>query len=232
MAILHKSDQRGGGKMGWLDTAHTFSFGQFRDPHRMGFRNLRVLNEDRVVPGAGFPPHSHSDMDIVTYVISGALKHEDSLGTGSIIEPGDIQRMSAGTGITHSEMNASATAPVHFLQIWIIPDRAGNSPGYEQKQIDRTRAHADFWEIAGPAPSPTAVRLFSDTRIHLRHFEEGDTARFEVDGGRGAFVQLVAGKLTVSGEELTAGDGIEADGPFTLDFAATTRSELLIFDLP
>ncbi len=231
MAILHERDRRGGGRMGWLETAHTFSFGNFMDPNRMGFRALRVLNEDRVIPGAGFPSHSHADMDIVTYVISGALKHEDSLGTGSVIRPGEIQRMSAGPGITHSEMNASDREPVHFLQVWIIPDAQEGTPSYQQEKIDRDRATREFVQIAGCKPFPGSVRLFSDTTLKLRLLEQGQTKSYVVEGGRGVFVQAVDGKLLVNGETVSAGDGIQIDGPADLQFAARAKSEILVFDL-
>ncbi|MDF1719063.1 MAG: pirin family protein [Minwuia sp.] len=177
MALIHERALRGHTRTGWLDSHHTFSFAGFRDPARMGHRALRVINQDRVIGGAGFGAHQHADMDILTYVITGCLAHEDSLGNGSIIRPGEIQRMSAGSGIRHSEMNASTTDGVHFLQIWIIPDQRGGPPSYEQKAIDQRVLGQGWTLIAGPAAEQPVVSLFSDTRVLLARPSAGAEVR-------------------------------------------------------
>ena len=231
MQRIHERDLRGKARTGWLDSQHTFSFGHFHDPERMGVRSLRVINEDRVIPGAGFAEHGHADMEIVTYVISGALAHKDSLGTGSIIRPGEIQRMSAGTGIRHSEMNASEEAPVHFLQIWIQPDRADLEPSYEQVALAKDTGLGGFTPIAGPNIGEGGVTLHQDARILVAKPKEGETLEVQVREGRAAFLQLVKGELTIEGETLRAGDGLEIDEPKTLTLIAQADSEILLFDL-
>lgn len=231
MHRIHDRNLRGKARTGWLDTQHTFSFGSFHDPDRMGLHSLRVINEDRIIPGAGFAEHGHADMEIVTYVISGALAHKDSLGTGSIIRPGEIQRMTAGTGIRHSEMNASNEDPVHLLQIWIHPSQAGLEPSYEQVTLAEDVGHQGFTPIAGPDVGEGGVTLHQDARILLAKPEEGETLHIDVREGRAAFVQMVKGEMSVDGETLRAGDGVEIDHAAKFDLTAEVDSEILLFDL-
>ena len=231
MALIHEKSSRGRTQTGWLDSFHTFSFGGFNDPVRVGHRSLRVINEDRVIPGAGFGEHSHADMEIITYVISGALAHRDSLGNGSTIHVGDVQRMSAGTGITHSEMNASDTEPVHFLQIWILPDRDGVEPSYEQKAIDTAKATNRFHVIAGAGGGMDAVHLHRNVSVLLARMDDGVTATHEFAPGRAGFLQIVNGMVTVDGETLSAGDGLQFTGRDICTVGALTDCEVLLFDL-
>ncbi|MEO1473604.1 MAG: pirin family protein [Pseudomonadota bacterium] len=231
MTIIHDRNHRGVSKTGWLDSQHTFSFGNFRDPNRMGVESLRVINEDRVIPGAGFATHGHQDMEILTYVLSGALAHKDSLGNGSIIRPGEIQRMSAGTGIRHSEMNASDTAPVHFLQIWIEPSERGIAPSYEQVELINSAGHGGFTLIAGPNGGEGAVSLHQDARIWLARPAEGTTVSLPSGANRAGFLQVVAGQVDINGEALRAGDGLELSDVRPLDITAETDAELIFFDL-
>lgn len=231
MTLLHERDLRGTTQIGWLDSAHTFSFGGFHDPARMGHRALRVINDDRVIPGAGFGTHSHRDMDILTYVIDGALAHKDSLGNGSTIRPGEIQMMSAGTGITHSEMNASGDAPVHFLQIWIVPDETGLQPSYDQKEINRKAARGALHLIAGPEGRDDAVKLNSDTRLYTAELDAGSNVTHAFAAGRAGFLQVVSGIIEVSGESLRAGDGLQIEGTEACTITAREDAVILLFDL-
>lgn len=231
MQRIHDRDLRGKVRTGWLDSQHTFSFGHFHDPERMGLRSLRVINEDRVIPGAGFAEHGHADMEIITYVISGALAHKDSLGTGSIIRPGEIQRMSAGTGIRHSEMNPSGEEPVHFLQIWVQPEQAGLEPSYEQVTLADDAGSGGFTPIAGPDVGEGGVTIHQDARILVAKPKDGETLELQVREGRAAFLQLVAGEIALDGETLRAGDGLEIDAATVLSFTAQADSEILLFDL-
>ncbi|MBV6632281.1 MAG: pirin family protein [Alphaproteobacteria bacterium] len=229
MNRLHERDLRGHTKTGWLDSRHTFSFGGFSDPSRMGFRSLRVINEDHVIPGAGFGSHKHADMEIITYVIDGALRHEDSLGNGSIIKPGEIQRMSAGSGITHSEMNASQTDPVHFLQIWVLPKERGTAPGYKQTALP---APEDGWQLlASPDESQPGVTIGQDMTLHRLALSDGQTAQRPIPAGHGGFIQVVDGIAKIGDERLVAGDGLEFEGPADWPIEAVSDIELLFFDL-
>lgn len=231
MNRIHDRDLRGKARTGWLDSQHTFSFGHFNDPQRMGLRSLRVINEDRVIPGAGFAEHGHADMEIITYVISGALAHKDSLGTGSVIRPGEIQRMSAGTGIRHSEMNASEEEPVHFLQIWVHPEKAGLAPSYQQVTLPEDAGAGGFTPIAGPDIGEGGVTIHQDAHILVAKPKEGERVSFEVRAGRAAFLQLVKGEVGVRGETLRAGDGLELTAAGRFELEATADSEILLFDL-
>ncbi|SFJ98114.1 pirin family protein [Methylocapsa palsarum] len=239
MMKLRKAGERGPTKIDWLDSRHTFSFGGYRDPNHTGFRDLLVINEDRVKPGAGFNPHAHQDMEIISYVIDGALEHKDSIGNGSVIRPGEIQRMSAGSGIRHSEFNASKTDPVHFLQIWIAPERAGIAPGYEQAALPPVSAPAQLDLIAAPSGGPGAVELHQDARIYRGSLEPGAAAELSVATGRHAWVQVVKGAAKVNGIAVAAGDGLAISGEPKLSFEGAKlssenegeKAELLIFDL-
>jgi redox-sensitive bicupin YhaK (pirin superfamily) len=231
MMIHRPAAERGHFNFGWLNTAHSFSFGDYHDPRHMGFRSLRVINEDHLAPGGGFPFHGHADMEIVTYIVDGALEHKDSLGTGEVIRPGDAQRMSAGTGIRHSEFNASKTDPVHLLQIWLLPSERGIAPGYEQKTLPvaapgETRLDA----IATPKGGDTAVTIRSDAIIQRALVAAGDSLDVPVTRGH-AWLQVVRGALTANGQKLVAGDGLAVSNEANLTLAATEAAELLVFDL-
>ena len=231
MIAVRRAAERFQTDAGWLNSKHTFSFGEHYSPQWMGFRALRVINEDRVEAGQGFPTHGHRDMEIVSYVLDGALEHRDSLGTGSVIRAGDIQRMSAGTGVRHSEYNASSTDQVHFLQIWIIPSRPGLPPGYEQKVIPAVRTPGELTRIAGPQGGDGAVTLHQDASIHAGKLADGETVEFPLSEGRHAWVQVARGQLALNGEQLQAGDGAAVTGIPRLSLQAKGPAEVLVFDL-
>ena len=232
MKMLHRpAAQRGLFNHGWLDTAHSFAFGDYRDPRFMGFRALRVINEDNVAPGAGFPTHGHADMEIVTYILDGALEHKDSLGTGEIIRPGDAQRMSAGTGIRHSEFNASTTDPVHLLQIWLIPSERGIAPGYEQKTLPvAAPGETRIDIIASPAGGDTAVTIRADATITRAILAPGGTIDVPIARGN-AWVQVARGHLTAAGQALATGDGLALVDLDNLPLVSDDGAEVLVFDL-
>jgi hypothetical protein len=231
MIVVRDRGRRGHTQFGWLDSWHTFSFGGYRDPHHMGYRSLRVINDDRVIPGAGFGEHGHRDMEIVTYVLDGALAHKDSLGTGSTILPGDVQRMSAGTGITHSEFNASATEPVHFLQIWILPQAAGLAPGYEQRRFAPEERHNRFRLVVDPQGADGAVTIRQDARLYAATLAAGATLSQALPAGRYAWLQVARGLVSLEGDELRAGDGAAISGEASIRLASEAGAELLLFDL-
>jgi redox-sensitive bicupin YhaK (pirin superfamily) len=231
MLALIPAAERGRTNIGWLDSRHTFSFGEYYDPERMGFRVLRVVNDDRVAPGGGFPTHGHSDMEIVSYVLEGALEHKDSLGTGSVIRPGDVQRMSAGTGVRHSEFNASKTEGVHFLQIWILPDRRGHAPGYEQKNFSEAERRGRLRLVASPDGREGSVSLHQDVMLYAGLFDAGQSAKVELAAGRTAFVHVARGEATINGEAVGEGDGVA----IAEEAAVTVEgrgAEVLVFDMP
>ena len=233
MMTLRLAGERGHTQIGWLDSRHSFSFGSYRDPGHTGFRNLLVINEDRVTAGRGFGRHSHSDMEIISYVVSGALGHRDSTGTDGVIRPGEIQRMTAGSGIEHSEMNASATEPVHFLQIWIEPSQRALTPGYEQVTLARPTVDEPVGLIAGPAGGPGAVRLYADARLYQASLPLDVEGLVELAAGRSAWVQAIVGAATVNGCRLQAGDGLAVSGEarLVLAGAGAETAELLVFEL-
>ena len=231
MVTVRPGNERGSSKFNWLDSRHSFSFGDYYDRQNMGFSDLRVINEDRVAPGAGFPTHSHRDMEIITYVLEGALAHKDSTGTSSVIRVGDVQRMSAGTGISHSEYNASQTDPVHFLQIWIIPDKTGLTPGYEQRSFDLQKNSGTWVLVAAPDARDGAVKLHQDATLSLAVLPEGDELIYSPKPGRRAWLQAVRGKVTLNGSALGAGDGAAISDERLLNFKALAHSEILLFDL-
>jgi len=222
---------RGQSRTGWLDSRHTFSFGQYQDPVHMGFRSLRVINEDRVIPGAGFPRHGHSDMEIISYVLEGALEHKDSLGNGTVIRPGDVQRMSAGTGILHSEFNPSKVDPVHFLQMWIIPDRAGLPPSYEQKTFPIEERRGRLRLVAGPDNRGSTITVHQDARLFVANLEVNERVVHEIERGRGIWLQLARGIVTVNGTEMREGDGAAVEDEPAIAIEADTDAEFLLFDL-
>lgn len=223
--------ERGHSKLDWLDSWHTFSFSDYYDPEHMAFRSLRVINDDIIAGGGGFGTHPHQDMEIVTYVLDGALQHRDSLGTGSIIKPGDSQRMSAGTGIFHSEFNASKTEPVRLLQIWIEPSRRGIKPSYEQKRFPLADQVNQLHLIGSPDGRGGSVTIIQDVLISAGRLSTGSKAIYPIDSGRHAWLQVARGDLTVSGIKLQQGDGLAVSGEPKLDVTASTDAELLIFDL-
>lgn len=231
MITIRPGNERGSSKFDWLDSRHTFSFGDYYDPQNMGFSDLRVINEDRVAPGAGFPPHSHRDMEIITYVLEGALAHKDSTGTSSVIRVGDVQRMSAGRGINHSEYNDSQTAPVHFLQIWIIPDKTGSKPGYEQRSFDLQKNSGSWVLVAAPDARDGAVKVHQDATLSLAVLPEGEELTYSPKPGRRAWLQVVRGKVILNGATLQAGDGAAINDERLLNLQALAHSEILLFDL-
>ena len=233
MIKVRTAGERGQTQIDWLDSRHTFSFGEYYDPGAMGFRVLRVLNDDRVAPGGGFPTHRHRDMEIVTYVLEGALEHKDSLGTGSVIRPGDVQRMSAGTDVHHSEFNASRTAPVHFLQIWILPERPGLRPGYEQKSFADTEKRNRFRLVASRKGDEGSVTIHQDASILVALLSAGGTASHTLVPGRHAYLHVARGAVTVGAQDLAEGDGAAISGQATVAVAGRApESEVLLFDLP
>jgi len=232
MVQLRRGSERGRSKLSWLDSYHTFSFDRYYDPRYMSFRHLRVLNEDWVEGGKGFPTHPHRDMEIITYVLEGALEHRDSLGTGSVIRPGEVQRMSAGRGITHSEFNASPTERVHLLQIWITPARLGLSPGYEQKSIPGSE-DGGLRLIAAPDGRDGAVTIHQDAEVYAARLEAGAEAQHSLKPGRHAWVQVARGALSLNGLAMKAGDGagVSQEQEIRLSADPTQAAELLLFDL-
>ncbi|MGH7949658.1 MAG: pirin family protein [Candidatus Binataceae bacterium] len=232
MITLRKSEQRGASELSWLKSRHTFSFNEYFDPQQTGFSSLRVINNDIVAAGAGFAPHSHRDMEILTWILDGELAHRDSLGHGSIIKRGDIQRMSAGTGIQHSEFNPSKTAPVHFLQIWLLPERAGLEPGYEQRRVTGGEASAAMRLVASPDGRDGAVTIHQDARMYVGILESGGRASVELAHVRRAYVHLARGGITVNHTELLAGDGARVADEARLEFdAGPDGAEVIVFDL-
>ena len=231
MLTVRKAADRGHARHGWLDSFHTFSFADYYDPEHMGFRALRVINEDRVQPAQGFGRHSHRDMEIITYVIEGALAHQDSLGNGSVMRPGDVQRMSAGRGISHSEYNHSDSELVHFLQIWLLPEQAGLPPSYEQKHFAQSERAGRLRLVASRDARDGSVRVHQDVALYAGLLAAGEKASLALAPGRQAWVQVVHGALDLDGTALAAGDGAALSDAPRLDLVAREPSELLVFDL-
>jgi quercetin 2,3-dioxygenase len=231
MITLRRSYERGHTTLNWLESAHTFSFNNYIDPRHMDFRQLRVINDDRVKPGAGFGTHSHRDMEIITYVLEGALEHRDSTGNGSVIRPGDVQRMSAGTGISHSEYNHSPTMPVHFLQIWIVPERRGLQPGYEQHTFAPAELRGQWRLIAARDGRDGAVVVHQDVEVLAARLEPGEEIAYHLRPGRHAWLQLARGGVTLNGMSLKEGDGASVSEVADLTITAGDSSEVLLFDL-
>jgi redox-sensitive bicupin YhaK (pirin superfamily) len=233
MIAIRPAQARGSANFGWLDSRHTFSFGNYHDPAHMGFGPLRVINEDRVKPGAGFETHSHRDMEIVSYVLDGALEHKDSIGTGSVIRPGDVQRMSAGTGIRHSEFNHSSSEPVHFLQIWVLPERTGITPGYEQKSYSRADKQGALQLIISRDGREGSVRIHQDADVYASIPGKGKTVTLDLAPKRRAWVQVARGNAKVDGHALSAGDGAGITDQAAIAVEALSDdTEILLFDLP
>jgi redox-sensitive bicupin YhaK (pirin superfamily) len=231
MIDIRHADERGSVNLGWLDSKHSFSFGHYFDPDHMGFGPLRVINEDRVQPGEGFPTHGHENMEIISYVLDGALEHKDSIGTGSVIRPGDVQRMSAGTGIRHSEYNPSTEHPAHFLQIWIVPDETGIEPGYEQKAFAPADRQGVLKLVAARNGRDGALTLHQDVDLYSSLFKDGDDVSLALRDGRRAWVQVARGSVQVNGEALEAGDGVALSNETALRVTAKSDTEVLIFDM-
>jgi redox-sensitive bicupin YhaK (pirin superfamily) len=231
MIQIRRSDERGKADFGWLDSRHTFSFGEYYDPAHMGFRDLRVINEDRVRPGAGFGTHGHRDMEIVSYVLSGNLAHKDSMGNGSVLIAGDVQRMTAGTGVRHSEMNPSLEEPVHFLQIWIQPERQGLEPGYQEANFSEEDKRGRLRRIASGRSDNGALKIHQDVDLYAAVLEPGQGERLELRSGRHAWVQVIRGDVTVNGESLAAGDGAAISDEAAVELRAESDAEVLLFDL-
>jgi redox-sensitive bicupin YhaK (pirin superfamily) len=231
MITVRPSNERGGGDYGWLKTRHTFSFNDYHDPKWMGFRSLRVINEDWVAPSGGFPPHPHRDMEIITYVLSGKLEHKDSLGTGSVILPGDGQRMTAGRGIRHSEANPSSTESVHLLQIWILPDKPGHDPGYEQKSFPEAEKRGKLRLIASSDGAEGSVKIHQDAKLFVTLLAAGEEVKQPLDAKRHAWLQVAKGEVELNGHKLREGDGAAISEEKELTIKATAEAEVLLFDM-
>ena len=231
MIRIRKADERGQFDHGWLDTRHTFSFADYRDPNHMGFRSLRVINEDRVAPGQGFGMHGHRDMEIVTYVLAGALEHRDSMGNGEVLRPGELQRMSAGTGIRHSEFNPSQTEWVHLYQIWLLPREKGLRPSYEQKAFAEDERRGVLRVVASPDGEAGSLTIQQDARLYLATLSAGQSLTHRLAPGRHAWLQLLRGEAALNGQALAAGDGAAISDEHALAVAAHGEAEVLLFDL-
>lgn len=231
MIRIRKSHERGHADHGWLDTHHTFSFNTYRDPAHVHFRALRVMNEDRIAPGAGFGTHPHQDMEIVTYVLAGSLEHKDSMGNGEVLRPGEFQRMSAGTGITHSEFNPSADEPVHLYQIWLFPERKGGEPSYEQKRFPLEERTNRLRMVASPTAEQGSLRIRQDARIYLATLTAGTQIDFPIPAGRHTWLQVLRGNLRLDELPLAIGDGAAASDEPALAIHADDETEIMLFDL-
>ena len=231
MIKIRKSDERGHFNHGWLDTYHTFSFDQYYDPAHVHFRSLRVINEDRVAPAHGFPMHAHRDMEIITYILSGELEHRDSMGNGSVIRPGDVQRMTAGTGVRHSEFNPSRTEPCHLLQIWIVPNERDLTPGHEQKFFAETDRKGRLRLIASDQPVDGAVAINQDARVYASLLDRGESITHQISKPRHCWLQLARGTISTNGQTLQIGDGAAISEESELTILAEQDSEFLVFDL-
>src|SRR4051812_28839399 len=232
MLTLRKSQERGHADHGWLKSFHSFSFAGYYDPEHMGFGNLRVINEDRVAPGAGFGTHGHRDMEIISYVLSGELAHKDSTGTASTIRPGDVQRMSAGSGVRHSEFNPSAENGVHFLQIWLLPDQAGIPPSYEEKRFAAEEKRGRLRLIASPDRAEGSVLIHQDARVYAGLFNGTESATLDLAQGRWTYVHVARGSLDANGTPLIAGDALKLKDAKKLTLAHGKEAEVIVFDLP
>jgi quercetin 2,3-dioxygenase len=232
MITIRPAQARGMANFGWLDSRHTFSFGEYYDAQHMGFANLRVINEDKVSPGQGFGTHGHRDMEIISYVLDGALEHKDSIGTGSIIRPGDVQRMSAGSGIRHSEFNASKTDPVHFLQIWILPEARDIEPGYEQKSFAAAEKQGKLRLVGSRTGRDGSITIHQDVDLYAALLQSGDSVQHDFGGDRAGWLQVARGTVQLNGQPLTAGDGAAIDDTTQITLTGTEQpAEVLLFDM-
>ncbi len=231
MITLRRANERGHANHGWLDTYHTFSFSSYRDPRHVHFRALRVMNEDFVQPGEGFGTHPHDNMEIVTYVLEGALEHKDSMGNGEVLRPGEFQRMSAGTGITHSEFNPSATEPVHLYQIWLFPEQKGIDPSYEQKRFAEEERHNQLRLVASRDAADGSLRIHQDAQIYLASLDDGKQVEHAIAPGRYAWLQVLRGGVALNGQELSTGDGAAVSEEQRLEIIGRSAAEVMLFDL-
>ena len=232
MLTIRSAADRGNANFGWLDSRHTFSFGSYYDPAHMGFGPLRVINEDKVAPGQGFPTHSHRDMEIISYVVEGALEHKDSIGNGSIIRPGDVQRMSAGSGISHSEYNASRESPVHFLQIWVLPNQQGIEPGYEQIYFSPEEKQGKLRLVGSQNGRDGSITIHQDVNLYAARLTSGESIDYALSANRAGWLQIVRGGAALNGNLLSAGDGVAIASPETLTIEGHSEdTEILLFDM-
>jgi len=231
MFVVRPARERGCFDHGWLKTCHTFSFAGYHDPRYMGFESLRVINEDHVAPGMGFGTHPHRDMEIVTYVLEGALEHKDSMGNGEVLRPSEFQRMTAGTGITHSEFNPSAEEPVHLYQIWLLPDRKGHTPSYEQKSFEKSGREGRWQVVASPDGREGSLSIHQDATIQLADLRAGKELEYSFAGGRSGWLQVLRGKATLDGNALTAGDGVAISDEAGMALSTEAGAEVMLFDL-
>lgn len=231
MIAIRKASERGHADHGWLNTYHTFSFSSYHDPAHMGFRSLRVMNEDRVAAGKGFGTHPHNNMEIVSYVLEGALQHKDSLGNGEVLRPGEFQRITAGTGIAHSEFNPSKDQPTHFYQIWLLPQRNGLTPSYEQKRFDDSELHNTLRLVASPAGEKGSLTIHQDARIYLSKLDGETPLEFEIAPGRHAWLQVLRGAVTLNGLAMQTSDGAAVSNESKLTISAASNAEVMLFDL-
>ena len=231
MISVRRAEDRGVARRGWLDSRHTFSFGGYHDPDHMGFATLRVINEDEIQPGRGFATHGHRDMEIVTYILDGALEHRDGIGNGSVLRPGEVQRMSAGTGIEHSEFNPSPTDPVRLLQIWILPERTGLEPGYEQKSFAEHERRGTLRLVGSRDGRDGALTIHQDVDLYAAILEDGAGVTHALRPGRKAWVQVARGAVRLNGRPLSQGDGAAVSDERTLTFTGTPDAEVLLFDM-
>ncbi len=231
MIQVRKAQDRGHANHGWLDTYHTFSFSTYQDPNHAKFRSLRVMNEDTVAPGQGFGTHPHNDMEIVTYVLSGALEHKDSMGNGEVLRPGEFQRMTAGTGITHSEFNPSASDPVHLYQIWLFPERRGIEPSYEQKHFPEDERHNRLRLVASREADDGSLLIHQDARIYLSQIDAGQEIGHQLPAGRYGWLQVLRGRVSLNGVDLNTSDGAALSEEVSLKIKARTDAEIMLFDL-
>jgi quercetin 2,3-dioxygenase len=231
MITIRKANERGLSELEWLKSRHSFSFADYYDPQQMGFASLRVINEDWLAAGAGFPTHPHRDMEIITYVIDGAVEHRDSMGNGSTITPGEVQRMSAGTGVTHSEYNPSRTQPLHLLQIWIVPDRRGYSPSYQQVRFADAEKRGRMRLVASPDGGDGSVTIHQDARMYAGIIEPDRPVKFGLASSRRAYIHVVHGALAANGVPLAPGDGAGVTDEKAIEFVASSEAEVLLFDM-
>lgn len=231
MIQLRKSLDRGHADHGWLNAHHTFSFADYQDPAQMGFRSLRVINEDRVAPGMGFGMHGHRDMEIVTYLLEGTLEHKDNMGNGSLLRPGEFQRMSAGTGVRHSEFNPSASEPVHLYQIWLLPKSRGIQPSYEQKFFAEDEKHGRLRLVASPDGADGSLTIHQDARVYLSTLNTNESVRHEIQTGRHAWLQVLRGRVKVNGTELETSDGLAVSDESGINIVGEQAAEIMLFDL-
>jgi redox-sensitive bicupin YhaK (pirin superfamily) len=231
MIHIRKSDQRGHANLGWLDSRFTFSFAEYFDPEHVEFRTLRVMNDDHIAGGGGFPTHPHRDMEIVTYVLEGSLAHKDSMGNGSVIKPGDVQYMSAGTGVAHSEFNASDNQPVHMYQIWMFPDKKGYTPVYDQKHFDESEKQGKLRLVASPDGRDGSVKIRQDNKLFATVLAPGETVKHTLNPKRHAYVQVARGSVTLNGKPLATGDGAAISEEKALELTGVENAEVLLFDL-